>query len=65
MRARLLLTLVHDVGPLFESEVGPLFDRTMAAMPRRRTPKSVAELRGGLTPDARHISANPLPITQN
>ncbi len=27
MRARLLLTSIHDVGPLFESEVDHLFDR--------------------------------------
>lgn len=27
MRARLLFTSIHDVRPLFEGEVGQLFDR--------------------------------------
>jgi hypothetical protein len=65
MRARLLLTSIHVVGPLFESEVGQLSDRTLAAMSRWRTPASCAQLLDGSTLNTHHIPADPLPIAQN
>ena len=57
MHTRLLFSSRHDVGPLFESEVGRQFDRTLA--------DSFAQLLGGATLNTNHIPANPLPITQN
>lgn len=65
MRARLLLTSIHDVGPLLDSDVGRLFDRTLAALSLGRTPTSFAQLLDGSMLNTHHIPANPLPITQN
>jgi hypothetical protein len=63
MRARLLLTSIRDVGPLFDIDVGRPFDRTLAAMSPGHTPTSFAQLLDGSTLNTHHIPANPLPIT--
>jgi hypothetical protein len=60
---------VHDVGPLFESEVDQLFERisrTLGSARRpARTAESYARLLDGSASATHHIPANPLPITQN
>jgi len=60
---------IHDVGPLFESEVDQLFERisrTLGSARRpARTAASYARLLDGSASAKHHIPANPLPITQN
>lgn len=55
---------VHP-GDVHSAPVLNSIDRTLAAMSRGRTPASYAQLLDRSTLNARHIPANPLPITQN
>jgi hypothetical protein len=55
---------VHP-GDVHSAPVLNSIDRTLAAMSRGRTPASYAQLLDQSTLNARHIPANPLPITQN
>ena len=55
---------VHP-GDVHSAPVLNSIDRTLAALSLGRTPASYAQLLDRSTPDARHIPANPLPISQN